>query len=90
LDRLIIYQVLFYNYSINVLISKIKINNSKGSLTEKKLLSQTHCQVGEGNGTRLDDFTRRGVEKIANYSPRLEIKIVSRVAVKKYRNDQEQ
>ena len=59
-------------------------------MTEKKLLSQTHCQVSEGNGTRPDDFTRWEVAKIAIYSPQLEIKHVSRVVGKKYRNDQEQ
>ena len=42
------------------------------------------------NGASPDDFTKREVVKIANCSPKLEIKNVNRVVGKKYRNDQEQ
>jgi hypothetical protein len=37
-----------------------------------------------------DGFAKWEAAKIVNYSPQLEIKNVSRVVGKKYRNDQEQ
>jgi hypothetical protein len=55
----------------------------------KKLLSQTLGQVGERNGASPNDLPKWEVAKMTNYSPLLEIKNVTRVVGKKYRNDQE-
>jgi len=42
------------------------------------------------NGASPDGFPKWEVAKIANYSPQLDMKNVSKVHEKKFRNDQEQ